>query len=282
MKLKISTSVALALAMFLVGAVCASADTLELRDGRVIRGKFMGGTESTVRMEIDGTVRSFPISQVIALSFSESSGGSLVPAEAHPEAPVRAPLAAAPPATAPQPDTSQKYTIPAGTRILVRMIDSVDSSRNRVGDRFRASLEANLESDGIVVVPRGTEVVGRLAEAKEAGHLSGHSELKLELTDLRIGDDLVPIVTGEYELAGKNRGGNTAAKTVGGAAIGAVIGAIAGGGRGAAIGAGVGGGAGATVNIITRGEQVKVPSETMIEFRLEQALTTRPALARPR
>jgi hypothetical protein len=281
MKLKISTSVALALAMFLAGAVCALADTLELRDGRVIRGKFMGGTEATLRMEIDGTVRSFPISQVIALSFSESNA-SLVPAEALPEAPVRAPLAAAPPATAPQPDTSQKYTIPAGTRILVRMIDSVDSSRNRVGDRFRASLEANLESDGIVVVPRGTEVVGRLAEAKEAGHLSGHSDLKLELTDLRVGDDLVPIVTGEYELAGKNRGGNTAAKTVGGAAIGAVIGAIAGGGRGAAIGAGVGGGAGATVNIITKGEQVKVPSETMLEFRLEQALTTRAALARTR
>ena len=282
MKFRISALLTVALAMLLAGAVRVSADTLELRDGRVIRGKFMGGTEATVRMEIDGTVRSFPISQVIALSFSENNAGSLVPAEAPPAPRVTAPVVAAAPATAPQADSAQKYTIPAGTRLLVRMIDSVDSRRNHVGDRFRASLETNLEADGVIVVPRGTEVVGRLAEAKDAGRLSGHSDLKLELTDIRVGDELVPIVTGEYELAGKNRGGNTAAKTGGGAAIGAVIGAIAGGGRGAAIGAGVGGGAGATINIVTKGEQVKVPSETMIEFRLDQPLTTKPALSRSR
>ncbi len=95
-------------------------------------------------------------------------------------------------------------------------------------------------------------------------------------------DELIPVVTGDYDVTGKNRGGNTAAKTVGGAAIGAVIGALAGGGKGAAIGAGVGGGAGATINIITKGEQVKVPSETMLEFRLDQPLTARPAPARNR
>ena len=279
MKFKISALWTIALAMFLAGAVRVSADTLELRNGRVIRGKFMGGTESTVRMEIDGAVQSFAVSQVIALSFSENNTGSLVPAQSPMAAPEPTPATAAPAA---QSNSSQKVTIPAGTRLLVRMIDSVDSSRNHVGDRFRASLETNLEADGVIVAPRGTELVGRLAEVKDAGRLSGHSDLKLELTDIRIGDELVPIVTGEYELAGKNRGGNTAGKTAGGAAIGAIIGAIAGGGKGAAIGAGVGAGAGATVNIVTKGEQVKVPSETMIEFRLDQPLTAKPAPARNR
>jgi hypothetical protein len=272
----------LALAFVLAGAATAWADTLELRDGRVIRGKFMGGTEVTVRMEINGTVQSFPVSQVMALSFSEEGAARMVPADAPPSGEAPQVAAAPAPAPAPQTDSYQKVTVPAGTRILVRMIDSVDSANNRIGDKFRASLEENLEADGVIVAPRGADVIGRLAEAKGAGHMTGHSELKLELTDIRVGDELLPIVTGDYDVAGKNRGGNTAAKTLGGAAIGAVIGALAGGGRGAAIGAGVGGGAGATINIITKGEQVKVPSETMLEFRLDQPLTARPAPARNR
>lgn len=157
------------------------------------------------------------------------------------------------------------------------MIDSVDSDRNHVGDKFRASLESDLEVDGVIVVPKGTDVYGRLAEAKEAGHMAGKSELKLELTDILINQKLQPIMTGEYELAGKSRGSNTAKKVGGGAVAGAVIGAIAGGGKGAAIGAGVGAGAGTAIQVFTRGEQVRVPSETMLELRVEQPFTVTPA-----
>jgi hypothetical protein len=155
------------------------------------------------------------------------------------------------------------------------MIDGVDSQTNHVGDRFRASLESDLVVDGIVFAPRGTDIYGRLANAQEAGHLTGKAQLKLELTDISLHGQLQPIITGEYEVAGKGRGENTAEKTAGGAAIGAIIGAVAGGGKGAAIGAAVGGGAGATVNVITSGEQVRVPSETVLDFRIEQPFTPR-------
>ena len=80
----------------------------------------------------------------------------------------------------------------------------------------------------------------------------------------------VPIVTGDYELTGKSRGASTAKRTIGGAAVGSIIGALAGGGEGAAIGAGIGAGAGAGSEIITKGDQVRVPSETLIEFTLQQ------------
>jgi hypothetical protein len=178
-----------------------------------------------------------------------------------------------PAATAPQSGGSQSVTVPAGTRIMVRMIDGVDSSKNHVGDRFRASLEENLVVNGVVVASKGADVHGRLAEAKEAGHIKGKSQLKLELTDISINQQLQPIMTGEYEVAGKSRGSNTAKKVGGGAAAGAVIGAIAGGGKGAAIGAGVGAGAGTAVQVFTKGEQVRVPSETLLEFRIEQPFT---------
>jgi hypothetical protein len=156
------------------------------------------------------------------------------------------------------------------------MIDGVDSSKNQVGDIFHASLETDLNIDGALVARKGADVYGRLAQAKEAGHFSGSSELQLELTRLVIDGRDYPVVSSDYTLEGKGRGKNTAEKVGGGAALGAIIGALAGGGKGAAIGAGVGAGAGGTVQVLTRGQQVKVPSETVLEFRLQQPATVTP------
>ena len=124
--------------------------------------------------------------------------------------------------------------------------------------------------DGNIVVPKGAGVYGRLDEAKTSGTFTGKSELRLALTGIVVNGQTVPLVSGEYELTGKSRGASTAKRTIGGAAVGSIIGAIAGGGKGAAIGAGVGGSAGAGSEIITKGDQVKVPSETLLDFTLQQ------------
>lgn len=252
--------------------LAVSADTLELKDRRVIAGKYLGGTQSNIRFEVNGRVELFPVEEIVALTFGADARTTREESQAPAGAPPVTSRSAAERAGRPH-----KATVPAGTRILVRMIDSVDSERNRVGDKFRASLEEDLTVEEVVVAPKGTDVYGRLAEAKEAGHISGKSELKLELTDILINQQLQPIVTGDYEVSGKSRGGNSAAKIGGGAAVGAIIGAIAGGGKGAAIGAGVGAGAGTVVQVLTRGEQVRVPSETLLEFRIEQAFTVEPS-----
>jgi hypothetical protein len=176
-------------------------------------------------------------------------------------------------AAAPAAEYRDSVTIPAGQSLLVRMIDGVDSSKNHVGDVFHASLETDLMVNNTIVARKGTDVYGRLAEAKEAGHLAGSAELQLELTRLVIDGKDYPIVSSDYSLKGKGRGSDTAKKVGGGAVAGAIIGAIAGGGKGAAIGAGVGSAAGAGVQVFTRGQQVKVPSETLLEFRLQQPAT---------
>jgi hypothetical protein len=251
-------------------AVSASADTLTLKDGRVIRGRYIGGTADAIQMEVNGTVQTYDVRDVQSLSRDTN------PPPAPPTGLGAGPVAAS------QGQTARTVTVPAGTRILIRMIDSVDSETNRVGDRFRASLETNLEQDGWLLARHGSDVYGRLVNAQGAGRLSGHAELKLELTGILIHNNMVPIVTGEYEVAGKGRGGNTAKKAVGGAALGAIIGALAGGGKGAAIGAGAGAAAGTTINIITKGEKVKVPSETLLEFRLDAPLTLAPEGSTPR
>jgi hypothetical protein len=260
---------AAALGLLFVGA--AAADTLELKDGRVLQGRYLGGTQALVRFSINGEIQTFNVTEVVALTFTSNYGGQPAAAPAPAMAPAPAPQAAAAPVPA-----GGAFSIPAGQSMLVRMIDGVDSSKNHVGDIFHASLETDLVVNGTFVARKGTDVYGRLAEAKEAGHISGSSELQLELTRMVIDGHDYPVVSSDYSLKGKGRGTNTAEKVGGGAVLGAIIGAVAGGGKGAAIGAGVGSAAGAGVQVFTRGQQVKVPSETLLEFRLQQPVTVTP------
>ena len=81
------------------------------------------------------------------------------------------------------------------------------------------------------------------------------------------------IINWPQQQLANGRGKNTAAKTGGGAALGAIIGALAGGGKGAAIGAVTGGGVGAGVNGVTRGQQVQIPSETLVSFHLQSPIS---------
>jgi len=200
-----------------------------------------------------------------------------------PTPPAQAAAAAAPPAPIPPPPPQPKQVvIPANSSLIIRMIDGVDSQVNRAGEIFHASLDAPLMVDDQVVAPKGADVYVRLSAAKSAGHMTGKSELHMELVQLEFQGRSYPLTSSTYSAAGSSRGKNTAAKVGGGAAVGAIIGAIAGGGAGAAIGAGVGAGGGAVWNGVTRGQQIKIPAETMLEFQLEQpvTITVRPRTTR--
>ena len=197
------------------------------------------------------------------------------PSPAIPSPPAPEPATVAPPlpATPPPPPAPAKYTIRSGTVLSVRLIDSIDTSRNKVGDTFRGTLNAPIRVDGDVVVPGGADVEGRLVDASNAGRYSGHSELKLALTKLTVQGEVYPLQTGAYDRAGNGRGKGTAETVGGGAALGAIIGALGGGGRGAAIGTIAGAGAGGAVRGAKGGPAMKLPSETVLSFTLEEPLT---------
>ena len=166
--------------------------------------------------------------------------------------------------------STKRITVPAGTRIFIRMVDSIDSSKQKTGNRFTATLETNLQAEDEVVAPRGSTVYGRLAQASSAGKMSGSSQLTLELTDIVINGTAYPLLTSTYEIKGKGEGKKTAGKVIGGAGLGALIGGIAGGGKGAGIGALVGVAGGTAIAASKKGEQLQIPSESLLEFRLEQ------------
>jgi hypothetical protein len=169
--------------------------------------------------------------------------------------------------------SSNRITVPAGTRILIRTIDSLDSSKQKTGYRFTASLETNLQAEDTVVAPRGSMVYGRLVDASSSGRMSGSSQLTLELTDIVINDTSYPLLTTDFEVKGKGEGKKTARKVIGGTGLGAIIGGIAGGGTGAAIGALAGAAGGTALAASKKGEQLQIPSESLLEFRLEQPVS---------
>ncbi len=183
--------------------------------------------------------------------------------------------AAAPsPAAAPRvPPEPVRITVPAGTVVTVRLIDSIDTSRNHAGDEFSATVDSPVVVGERVVIPRNSEARLRLVESRSAGHISGRSELELELVKLEFGSSTYPVETSIHKQQGASRGKRTAETVGGGAGLGALIGAIAGHGKGAAIGAAVGAGAGTAVQAATRGQQVRIPSETKLDFTLRTPLT---------
>jgi hypothetical protein len=178
----------------------------------------------------------------------------------------------------PPPPAPKKFIVDQGTQLTVRLIDPIDSEKNQTGDTFHATLNAPLTSDGEEAVPAGVELVGHLVEVKSAGKFAGQSSVVMQLDSLTSAGRTYNLQTDQYKKQGSSRGKNTAEKVGAGAAIGGIIGAIAGGGKGAAIGAAAGAGVGGGVQAATKGQQIKLPSETVLNFTLQQPITVVQAL----
>jgi hypothetical protein len=268
----------------LVTVALASADTLTLKDGRVMNGTYIGGTAREIRLDMGDHVETIPIERVAALQFDNQApppppaqAQAPPPAQAQPsnfdrfnsQPPAGANNAPPPPAAnnAPPP-ASTGLLIPQGTPLTVRMIDSIDSQKAQMGDSFRASIEDPVVINGQTVIPRGADVNVRLVDDKQSGKIAGKTVLTLAVTTVTINGHPVDVTTGDVQQASGSRGARSA-KVIGGAtALGAIIGAAAGGGKGAAIGAGSGAAVGTGAEVMTKGQRVKIPSESRLTFTL--------------
>jgi len=222
-----------------------AADTITLKDGRVVSGTFLGGSPRQITVETDRRIETLDVANIVSIQFG---------------------LAASPSA-----DTRQTV-LPAGTKLVIRMIDGVDSERNTIGQTFAASLDEPVMIDGATAIPRGADVVVKLVDDKESGKLTGRTTLTLDLMSVRVNDRMVDVNTETVTEKSSSRGARTAKMAGGGAILGTIIGAAAGGGKGAAIGLGAGAAAGAGAEILTKGQRVHIPSETRLTFVLDNAV----------
>ena len=209
------------------------------------------------------------------------AGDSAQAASPTPPTPSPTPVTTPPPPPPPQPVT---VTVPESTIVTVRTIDAIDSSTSSTGETFRGSLDAPIVVGDQVVVPKGLNVTLKLVNASSAGKFKGSSELTVSLESFTYQGKTYTLATSDVQEKGASRGKRSAAVIGGGAALGALIGGLAGGGKGAAIGAGVGAGGGTAVQAMTRGQQVKIPSETRLDFTLHApvAVTYVPGRRAPR
>ena len=232
------------------------ADTLELADGTLLEGDFVGSSNGIVMFNTGDGIEAFPEDEVVGIFLSEGVATRQAKAPPAPAAQSQAP-APAPRAT--------NVTIPSGTRLVLRTADSIDSKRHQAGHRFRAQLESAIVIDGITAVPRGAFVHGRIAQARQAGRAVGSSELALEFTDIMINDQLFEIATEGMQAQTSNEAGRTVGRTARAAAIGGLISGRSGARTGAAVGAGA--------SLLTSGQSINVPAGTILETRLRVPVT---------
>jgi len=247
--------------IFVVAGVLLAAgsvfgDVLELKNGTILNGKYVGGTAGTIRFETNEGTKVVETSKAVALTFT-------TPAPAAPTAAAPAATAATQPADS-VPQQAKAVTVPSGTVMMVRMMDGI-SSQNKPGTRFTTTLDADVVIDGVIAVKAGTKIYGTLNSAKQAGRAVGQSSIDIRLNEITSDKGTQLIATSNYTDAGSRSG----VKTLGGAAVGAGIGAVVGGhgsaGKGAAIGAGV--------SLLKKGDTVTVPPGALLEFQLTRSLT---------
>jgi hypothetical protein len=243
------------------------ADTLTLKDGRAIRGDFLGATANEVRFREEGRTQAlrYTVRNVEAISFSDRTASAL------PSQPRTAPDGSWRQSTR----TSQGNTlVPAGTVVTVRLIDPINSNEDDVGATFRASLDEPLIVNGRTLAPKNSDATVRIVRVDQARAISGREEVAVELASIGINGTTHEARSGHAVVASKSSGSQNV-KVIGGTAVvGAIIGAIAGGGKGAAIGAASGAGAGAAVQAI-RGQRVQIPAESKLDFTLSEPILRR-------
>jgi len=235
-------------------SILAPADTLEFKNGALLRGGYQGGTAGTVRFNTDKGLQVFSTGDIVALTF-ETTGVAQPPAPGAPQAPGAppAPASAAAPAGA-------GLVVPIGTKITVRTIDQV-TSNDPAGKRFEVTVDSPVTVADKTVIPPGTKGFGSVASSQQAGHLAGSSEFKIALTQLVLNGKTVEIRTDPVGESGKNSAG----KVVGSAALGTAVGAVTGNaGRGAVIGG--------VVGAARRGQVVGFPPKTLLDFTFSSPL----------
>ena len=167
-------------------------------------------------------------------------------------------------------------TIPAGSLVTVRLQGPIDGRHVQTGDTFIVNVARDVFQEGVLALPVGATLEGKVVAVKKPGSFAGGGFIQLQLTQLDLDGHSYPVASDIFSTATPGKGANSAANTIGGAAFGAILGAAIGGGSGAAIGAVAGGGTGAAISSATPGPRSFIPAEAMITFHLAGPLTIQP------
>jgi hypothetical protein len=183
------------------------------------------------------------------------------------------PMAQAPPP--PPPPPPPPLVVPAGTSLVVRMGETINTKMANPGDSFTGVLARSVAVNGVVAIPAGAGVAGTVVDAKSPGRFKGAGILSVALTSINVRGVPTTIASSTYTQTIKGKGKRTAVMAGGGTGAGALIGGLAGGGKGALIGGLIGAGAGTAGAAFTGNKELTIPAESVITFRLGHSITVK-------
>jgi hypothetical protein len=204
-----------------------------------------------------------------------SSNAPTQSAPAQQEAPAQQPaqqMAQTPP---PPPPPPPPIVVPAGTSLVVRMGNTIDTKSASAGDSFTGTLAQSVAVNGAVAIPAGAGVAGTVVDSKSPGRFKGEGTLSVALTSINVRGVPTSIQSSTYTQTVKGKGKRTAVMAGGGTGAGALIGGLAGGGKGALIGGLVGAGAGTAGAAFTGNKDLQIPAESVVTFKLGNSLTVK-------
>ena len=160
-------------------------------------------------------------------------------------------------------------TIPAGTRIEVRLDRTVSSREARVGDVVACSLAGDLVVDGRVLARAGHPLRARVTYVRRSGRFHHAGYITIRLSSMELDGEHYDLESSAIRDKGNGHTASNLEKIGGGAGIGTIIGAIAGGGKGALIGGLLGAGGGTAVAASTGRQPAELRAESVYNLRLE-------------
>ncbi|MEP4149089.1 MAG: hypothetical protein ABJL54_17860 [Halioglobus sp.] len=240
MQMKSVLSTLAAASLLAVGL--ATADTLELADGTLLEGDLVGSSNGIIMFNTGDEIEAYPESEVVGIYLSDGVATRQQEQQRQP----------------------QTITVSEGTRLVIRMSETIDTKRHSAGHRFRGQLESALVVNGVTVARRGTTVYGRIVGASQAGRIGGSSNMTVEFTDLLVDDQMHSMRTQGLKAQGKNEAGRTAGRTARAAALGGLYGGSSSAKKGAKVGLGA--------SILTSGASINIPAGTLVETNLAAPL----------
>jgi outer membrane murein-binding lipoprotein Lpp len=190
----------------------------------------------------------------------------------HSTDPVITPLSGSGQMVAPANQAPASAEIPAGTEVAVRIDQRISVKHSYAGEHFNGNLVEPIVSNGVVVVPKGTPVDGRIDEAHRRGHFKGRSVLELRLVSMTLNGKEYALDTHDKVETKRGKGRRSAGIIGGMTGAGMIIGGIASGGLGMGIGAAAGAGSGTAIAGLTGNRDLVIPAESVVHFRLADAV----------
>ena len=259
----------------------AGVNTIYLKDGRTLSGRLTNGNQDFVNFQDDnGNQYRFRINEVDSINFAAQDGNGNNRGFSNNRNPSDRDRAYNNGNYSNSQNNNGIRTLNTGTELSIRTTSTINSKQANDGQVFPATVDKDVtDQNGNVVIPRGSNA-DLVIRSTNGGSIRTSSNLVLDVQSVTVNGQRFLVNTEDLEKAGRQGvGGNkrTAEIVGGGTALGTILGAIGGGGKGALIGALAGAAAGTGVQVLTKGSEVSVPSESVLTFRLDQPMTLNPS-----